>query len=99
MKTLSMSEFEKLLTETSDVNLLDVRGREAFQIGHIAGAVNVPIDELQAIIKDLDETEDYYIVCYSGNSSAMVGEFLTRNGFKAINVQGGMNDFNGPTIS
>lgn len=99
MKTLSMNEFEKLLTETSDVNIIDVRGREAFQLGHIAGAVNVPIDELQAIIKDLNETEDYYIVCYSGNFSAMAGEFLTRNGFKAINIQGGMNDFNGSTVS
>lgn len=99
MKTLTMNEFEKLLTETSDVNIIDVRGREAFELGHIAGAVNVPIDELQATVKDLDQTEDYYIICYSGNFSAMAGEFLTRNGIKAINVQGGMNDFNGPTVS
>ena len=94
-----MSEFEKLVAGASDLNILDVRGRDAFQMGHIAGAVNVPLDELQAKIKDLDQTEDYYIVCYSGNFSAMAGKFLTGNGFNASNIQGGMNGYTGPIVS
>ena len=93
-----MSEFEKLVAEKSDLNILDVRGRDAFQMGHIAGAVNVPLDELQEKVKDLNQAEDYYIICYSGNFSAMAGEFLTRNGFKASNVQGGMNEYGGLTV-
>ena len=86
-------------SETKDLNILDVRGREAFEQGHIAGAVNVPLNELQTIVKDLDAMKDYYIICYSGNFSAIAAEFLTRNGFKASNIQGGMNGFNGPVVS
>lgn len=99
MKTLAMDDFEKILNETSDLNILDVRSRDAFQMGHIEGAVNVPLDELQGNITGLDQTEEYYIVCYSGNFSAMAAEFLTRNGFKASNIQGGMGGYRRATVS
>lgn len=99
MKTITMSDFEKLLAAGTDLNLLDVRARDAFQMGHIAGAVNVPLDELQEKVKDLQQGAAYYIVCYSGNFSAMAAEFLTRNGFTASNIQGGMGGYSGPTVS
>lgn len=99
MKTMAMNDFEKLVSETSDLNILDVRSLDAFQMGHIEGAVNVPLDELQGKIADLDQTAEYYIVCYSGNFSAMAAEFLTRNGFKASNIQGGMGGYRGVTVS
>lgn len=99
MKTMRMSDFEKLVRESSDLNILDVRGRDAFRMGHVAGAVNIPLDELQGKIKELDQAAEYYIICYSGNFSGMAAEFLTRNGFKASNIQGGMGGYRGAIVS
>lgn len=99
MKTMTMSDFEQLLKDSTDLNLLDVRSRDAFQMEHIAGAVNIPLDELQGKVTDLDQAKEYYIICYSGNFSGMAAEFLTRNGFKASNIQAGMNGYSGPTVS
>lgn len=95
---MTMSDFEKLVKEASALNILDVRGRDAFNMGHIEGAVNIPLDELQGKITELDQTAEYYIICYSGNFSGMAAEFLTRNGFKASNIQGGMGGYRGAIV-
>ncbi len=100
MNIITMNAFEELLAkEAETIEIIDVRGRDAFALGHIEGARNIPLDELQGRVADLDKDQDYYIVCYSGNFSAIAAEFLTRNGFKAANVQSGMNGYNGPVVS
>tara|TARA_B110000263_G_scaffold140656_1_gene121961 strand:+ start:787 stop:1080 length:294 start_codon:yes stop_codon:yes gene_type:complete len=88
-----MEEFQsKILNENTFV--LDVRTEAEFYgpLGHIDGAILIPIDELSLRIDELDEAKnkDIYVVCRSGNRSNVGKNILRENSFNAINVDGGM---------
>lgn len=55
---------EELLTRTRDdlVTVLDVRPPDEFGVGHLPGAVNIPLGELQTRLAELDP--DHEIVAY-----------------------------------
>lgn len=46
-RRISLADFKKL-HDTGDVIVLDVRGADAYRIGHIPGAVSVPLDTVAA---------------------------------------------------
>ncbi len=90
---VSMEEFQSNILDSNTV-ILDVRTEEEFHgsLGHIKGAILIPIDELSMRINELNEvkSKDIYVVCRSGNRSRVGREILRENSFNAINVDGGM---------
>jgi len=90
---VSMEEFQSNILDSNTV-ILDVRTEEEFHgsLGHIKGAILIPIDELSIRINELNEvkSKDIYVVCRSGNRSRVGREILRENSFNAINVDGGM---------
>tara|TARA_B110000014_G_scaffold60332_1_gene40815 strand:+ start:22 stop:486 length:465 start_codon:yes stop_codon:yes gene_type:complete len=90
---ISMEEFQsEILSENTFV--LDVRTEAEFYgpLGHIDGAMLIPIDELSLRINELEDMKDkdIYVVCRSGNRSNVGKNILRENSFNAINVDGGM---------
>ena len=90
---VSMEEFQsEILSENTFV--LDVRTEAEFYgpLGHIDGAMLIPIDELSLRINELEDMKDkdIYVVCRSGNRSNVGKNILRENSFNAINVDGGM---------
>ena len=90
---VSMYEFKNnILNEKSIV--LDVRTEEEYfgPLGHIDGAILIPIDELGNRLNELEiyKEETIYVVCRSGNRSNFGKNILNENNFKAVNVDGGM---------
>ena len=90
---VSMEEFQsEILSENTFV--LDVRTEAEFYgpLGHINGAMLIPIDELSLRINELEDMKDkdIYVVCRSGNRSNVGKNILRENSFNAINVDGGM---------
>ncbi len=84
--------FEKLKKD-KNVLLLDVRTPEEFEQGHISGALNIPVQELESRIGELEKYKNSEIVvyCRSGNRSRRASEILVRNGFKKVyNLVGGI---------
>jgi hypothetical protein len=69
--------------------LIDVREEDEFATGHAAGAINIPMSEITSRVRDLDGTEDIYVICQLGGRSAKVAEFLEEQDFPVINVEGG----------
>ena len=90
---VSMEEFQSKILDKNTI-ILDVRTEEEFYgpLGHIDGAILIPIDQLSLRINELDEvkSKDIYVVCRSGNRSNVGKNFLRENNFNAINVDGGM---------
>jgi rhodanese-related sulfurtransferase len=74
----------------ADVTLLDVREPQEWQAGRIEGAVHIPMNTLPAQLHELDGGRPMVVVCRSGQRSARVTAFLTRQGFEAYNLRGGM---------
>ncbi len=70
--------FERLATGQVAL-LLDVRQPEEYGTGHVAGARNVPLDDLSGAVRG-GELEEWRhrpvaVVCGSGKRSAQVGSF------------------------
>jgi sulfur dioxygenase len=92
---LAAPQVKAKLTSASPPLLLDVREPEEFvgELGHIEGALLVPLDALERRLPKLAGyvDRDVIVVCRAGARSASAGAILRRAGFqRVINLQGGM---------
>lgn len=72
--------------------LMDVRTPEEYAAGHIAGADNVPLQEIQSgIFSDGDTSRKIYVYCRSGNRSAQAAVLLRKIGY-VVEDLGGVED-------
>ena len=63
--------------------LLDVRTRDEFHDGHVARAVNIPVQELAQRLHELGPTTRPVVVyCRSGGRSAAAAQLLTQAGYQ-----------------
>ncbi|MBP2028263.1 rhodanese-related sulfurtransferase [Acetoanaerobium pronyense] len=70
--------------------MIDIRNEDAFKLGHINKAINIPIKNLPLKIGTLDKKKEYLVICYVGGSSKMAASMLKKAGFNVKNVSGGM---------
>ena len=73
--------------------VLDVREPDEWVAGHLDGATHIPMGEVPVPLDDLPEGDPLYVVCRSGGRSAQVAAWLNQNGFDAVNVGGGMGEW------
>lgn len=73
--------------------VLDVRTPAEFAEGHIAEAVNLPLNQVKARIDEVPNNKTVYVICRSGNRSAQASEILNKAGKNVKNVAGGMKDW------
>ncbi len=101
MEHISIEDFHQVVLEKGEenVNIVDVRTPEKFASGHIKGAINLPLSQLEENLDQLNKEKHYYVICQAERFSRQGTEILTNNGFKATNVTAGMNDYPGETIS
>jgi len=74
--------------------LIDLRGKELYDAGHIGDARNVPMAELESQAESLKKWRDKNVITYcdSGTTGAGGARTLTKLGFtKVFNLQGGLN--------
>lgn len=88
LKQYFTEEVEKLPRDGS-VILLDVRTQWEYEMGHIDGFMNIPVDELRDRIIELDKNKKVYIICQSGLRSYIAYRILTQKGFDCRNFSGG----------
>lgn len=77
-------------TFDQSVVLLDVREDDEWQRGHVAGAQHIPMGEVPARMAEIDPDAELYVICHAGGRSLRVANYLARNGYTPINVEGGM---------
>jgi len=61
--------------------LLDVRTPAEFAAGSIEGAINIPLQRLEASFGELDNDQEIVVFCASGMRSARSATLLKRAGF------------------
>ena len=95
---LSVEEVKAKIDSTENILLLDVRTPEEFEgtLGHIEGAILIPLQELDDRIEELEKYNGHEIivVCRSGNRSSYGTKTLLQKGFNAFNMAGGMIAWN-----
>ena len=67
--------------------VIDVRDEDAFECGHIPGAVNVPAQWLTEA--DLPRDKEIFVCCAKGLISEDIAEELCAQGYAAYNIEGG----------
>ena len=72
--------------------VLDVREDVEWAYGHIEGAVHIPLAQLPARISEVPEGQ-VLVVCAVGGRSARAVAFLNQSGRDAVNLDGGMHDW------
>lgn len=92
---LPVETLERELRETPGLMLLDVRSAADFtgDWGHIAGAQNVPLEELESRITELERHREgpVRVVCRTDRRSAQAVDLLADAGFVGARaVEGGM---------
>jgi len=87
-------EQAKQIMDNEQVILLDVRTEEEFVTGHILNAINIPVDELEYRINELENKDMVIMVyCKSGARSVIACEILEAYGYKNIFNLGGVVDW------
>lgn len=71
--------------------IVDVRTRNEFQGGHVAGAKNIPLQEVPSKISEFKKMKNGIVLCCaSGNRSGQATDFLNSNGVECVNGGGWM---------
>jgi hydroxyacylglutathione hydrolase len=74
-----------------DLFVLDVRDKEEYSEGHIPGAVNIYVGELEKRLAEVPSDRPVVSVCSTGNRSGLGASILAHGGFKTVyNLIGGM---------
>jgi rhodanese-related sulfurtransferase len=70
--------------QNKGAQIIDVRSAGEYELGHIPGAVNVPVDTLQSAAGNWDRNATYVVYCATGVRSAEAVKIMTSMGFKNI---------------
>lgn len=70
--------------------LLDVREDDEWARGHAPDARHIPMGQVPARLAEIDTEAQVYVICAAGGRSQRVAQYLARNGYSPINVNGGM---------
>lgn len=73
--------------------LIDVRTAEEFSLGHLPGAVNLPVDELRARLSELPRNRTIAAYCQVGQRGYLATRILRQSGFETSNVGGGFKTY------
>jgi rhodanese-related sulfurtransferase len=76
--------------------LVDVRDEKSFQNGHIAGAINIPDEEVLSWASKLNKDFMIYLYSDNGEKSDILARKLRSNGFtEALSIIGGIEEWKG----
>lgn len=71
--------------------LVDVRSASEFASGHVPGAINVPMDQIEARLADLDPSLPLVLVCQSGQRARITAGLLAPCRPQVAVLEGGTN--------
>lgn len=94
MEPVEREELLKLVRQGA-VTVLDVRPIDEFKAGHVAGALSIPLKELKLRLSELPRDQEIVAYCRGPYCvlSVEAVEFLRAEGFQAIRIEEGIQDF------
>ena len=90
--SIDSKEAYGLIKADSNIAILDVRTAKEFADGHVAGAVNIDVNQTDFAqkIDELDRSKTYIVYCRSGRRSSKAVGIMAAKGFKNLyNVSDG----------
>jgi rhodanese-related sulfurtransferase len=85
---VSRDEAQKLIEDGAQV--VDVRTDHEWDVGRIAGATHLPLDELAQRADEIDKERPVVLYCRGGNRSTMAAAALADAGYDAVKLSEGI---------
>ena len=95
--SIDSKEAYRLIKADANIAILDVRTAKEFADGHVAGAVNIDVNQADFAqkIDQLDRSKTYIVYCRSGRRSSKAVGIMATKGFKNLyNVSDGFVGWN-----
>jgi phage shock protein E len=90
---LTPAEYQDQFGSGTEHLLLDVRTPEEFEEEHIASAVNINVEDLEAHLDEVPRDIPVVLYCRSGNRSGQAAEILANAGYDNIYDLGSIKDW------
>jgi rhodanese-related sulfurtransferase len=73
--------------------VLDVRTESEFAAGHVAGALNIPLEQIRGRLNELPRDRPIVVYCQVGQRGYMAARLLLQQGYDVTNIAGGYRTF------
>src|ERR1043165_58581 len=92
MEEITATELKQRLDSGDDLQLIDVREPNEYDIARIPGTKLIPLGQVTDRMGEIEEGRETIVHCKGGVRSARAIEALTRSGFKGklVNLKGGI---------
>jgi len=87
---ITPTEFVARRDRGEDLTLLDVREDWELGVASVPNVVHIPMGQVADRLQELDRSKEVVVLCRSGRRSLEVAKFLQQNGFKTVNLAGGI---------
>jgi rhodanese-related sulfurtransferase len=90
---ITASELAARLASDQDTYVLDVR--EPMEVARFGldSATNIPMSQLGQRVNEIPRDREVVVVCASGGRSEVVAQVLGENGWKTLNLVGGLESW------
>jgi adenylyltransferase/sulfurtransferase len=96
VETIEAARLLDLLGDGTAPLLIDVREPHEYAAGHLAGARNIPLGQLEARSGELDAERPMVLYCHLGIRGAQAARLLHARGFRRVaNLAGGTRSWTG----
>jgi len=94
IQTLTMDEVRERINNDSII-LVDLRPKEEYEMDHIAGAISMPMEELEVFIREIPKSTEIIAYCRGPLCvySALAAQKLQSEGFTAYRMEEGLNEW------
>lgn len=87
---ITPTEFAARRERGESLTLLDVREDWELGVASVPDVVHIPMGQIADRLGELDRDREVVVLCRSGRRSLQVANFLQQNGFRAVNLAGGI---------
>ena len=92
---ISVKELQKLLDSPKSIQVIDVRSTAEFDAYHLSDTMNIPLENLEERIEEIDTNQPVYFVCQWGKRSQIAQKRVLQKfpDTKVYNVSGGIENY------
>ena len=89
-KRINKEAAKEILATDAKTILVDIRDSQSFEEGHDSNALHLSQENLSDFIVNTERQVPILVMCYHGNSSQSVAQYLTAQGFETVySIDGG----------
>ena len=91
--TIDIATWKSWQASGRPAQLIDVRSATEFASGHLPGAVNIPLEQVEPRTADLAPNNPVVLVCQAGTRARLAAELLRPSGKNLVVLEGGTGDW------